>query len=278
MKYVITGNKGLIGKVLHQRLQEDGHEPVLAIDKRAGKDIIYLKNISPERKADMMFHLASHCKIQQGTDNPELPFRNNVMGAHNVLEFCRKNNISKLVAMSSSRVLHNKDNPYTASKRYLEHLTKAYHDCFGLEFVLIRPSTVYGPGKDETGRLLTNWCKLALQYKELPIFGDGEKSLDFTHVKDFIDGTMLLVDNWEKAKNDTYDISGNDVVKLTNVAKMIGKEVGQVKYGFYPPEVAQPQQVVVDTSKIRRFGYEPKIKLEEGIKEIVNWYKANGTK
>ena len=274
MKYIISGSQGLIGKALKKELDKK-HKCVLQIDHRLGGDILHLDSIklTPEtQKTDIFFHLAAHCKINEGTMNPELPFLNNANGAFRALEFCRKNGIKKFVYYSSSRVLSPEVNPYTASKKYGEHLCEAYKQCYGIDYIIIRPSTVYGEGHDLTTRLITKWAIESLMDRPLRIFGDENKTLDFTHVDDFVKGVMLLIKNWDKAKNEAYDISGNDVHKLIDVADMFG----DVTVVFEKPEIAQPQQVKIDISKMKALGFKPKIKLKEGVVRLIEFYKKEG--
>jgi len=281
MNYIISGSAGLIGSKLKERLDKD-HKCVMEIDMRLGSNVLSLNSIrlTPETQhTDVFFHLAAHCKINEGTLNPELPHINNCQGTFQCLEFCRKNNIKKFVYMSSSRVLSPEENPYTASKKYGEALCEAYRQCYGIEYLVIRPSTVYGEHHDLTTRLITKWVINAMKGDPLEIYGDKEKTLDFTHVDDFVDGIECLLDNWDKSKNDSYDICGDDCRKLTDVAMLIADRVeGEFCVLMKEPEIAQPQQVKVDISKIKKFGYEPKIKIEEGLDRLIKFYKNEGQK
>jgi nucleoside-diphosphate-sugar epimerase len=275
MKYIITGDRGLIGGYLKERLDSQKHECLLNLDTRNGKDINTINLMDYDKKGkdtEVMFHFAAQCKINQATVHPILPFKNNVEGTFNIFEFCRRNEIPKIMITSSSRVLSPEKNPYTASKIYGEELAKAYKQCYGIDYIIIRPSTVYGPCYDETGRLLHTFVTNAMKGEELQIYGDMFKTLDFTYVDDFIDGIMLSMNKW----NDEYDISGGDERKVYEVAKMvIQKTNSKSPIKFYKPEIAQPQQVHVDTKKIRDLGFKPKVNLEEGIDKMIAWYKEN---
>jgi nucleoside-diphosphate-sugar epimerase len=272
MKYSITGNKGLIGTFLKKELDKQ-YDCVLNIDKKDGFDVNNLNNARATQYIDIMFHLAAQCKINEAIRNPSLPHYNNADGTFQVLEFCRKHAIPKVVIASSSRVLSPERNPYVASKIYAEELTRAYTECYGLEHLIIRPSTVYGSVLDVTSRLMHDWCQLALRDEELPLYGDKNKTLDFTYVTDFVDGVMLLVDNWNKTKNRSFNISGGQETNLYELAQMIIEEAkgGYVK--LYPQELAQPQQVRVDISDITKLGYKPKIGIEEGVKKMIEFYR-----
>lgn len=277
MKYIITGHRGLIGEFMKKRLEMSGFECVRQIDQREGFNVLDLEKIqlTTEEKPEIFFHLAAHCKINESISIPALSHRNNSDGIFAVLEFCRKNNIRKIVVASTSRVLSKERNPYVASKIYAEELTKSYHDCYDLQYIIIRPSTVYGPTYDETSRLINNFIVAALKGNDLKVYGDENKTLDFTFVDDFVDGVFLLLDKpsfW----NDSYNISGGDEVKIMDLAKEIIRQTGSVsRIIFLPPEKAQPQKVSIDISKMKKAGYSPKIKIKEGINRMLQFYRQN---
>ena len=275
MKYIITGNKGLIGTYLKKRLDKEGHKCVMQIDKREGFDTtdLMFKDYELSDKVDVFFHFAAQCRINEAIANPILPHKNNVDGILSVLEFCRKHEIPKIVAASTSRVLSKERNPYVASKVYVEELVKAYHDCYGLEYIVVRPSTVYGPMFDETSRLINNWLISAFKNEDLRLYGDINKTLDFTYIDDFVDGIMLTTKNrWNK----TYNISGEKEVWLCALARGIIEQT-KSKSGIklFPEEIAQPQNVNVDNSEIKKIGYKPKVSMREGVKRMAEFYKKN---
>lgn len=271
MNFVLTGHKGLIGSFLLKRLIKEGHKAILLIDKREGKNILDLDKIELKDKADVMIHLASFCKINKTVEDPSFAFENNSRGIEKVLEFCRKNKIPKIVFTSSSRILSNEKNPYTATKIYSEELIKGYSQCYGLKYVIVRPSTVYGPFNDETKRLMDIFILNALNGEELKIFGDEHKTLDFTYVEDFVDGFVLAM----KENNKEFDLSAGKGIKVSYVADLIIKLAGKGTKKFYSSEIAQPQEVELDISKIKKIGYSPKVSIEEGVKKTFDWYKKN---
>lgn len=270
MNIIMTGHKGLIGSCLKKRLEEQGHS-ILGVDKVEGKDVSFLKELIPSVKIDILIHCAAICKINKTIEKPGLAFKN-VEDIHIVLEFCRKNNIKKIIYFSSSRVLNKEKNPYTASKIYGEELCKAYKDCYDVDYIIIRPSTVYGPVLDRTKRLMHIFIVNALQNKDLVVFGHPEtKTLDFTYVEDFVDGVMLtLSHNW----NEEYNISGNEEFKVYDLAKFIIEETeSKSKIVVKDAEIAQPQQVKADISKIKKMGYNPKVSLKEGVRMNIEFYR-----
>ena len=272
MKIVMTGHCGLIGEALKKRLELEGHEIVFTIDNREAMPIDALENvIDMVGEIDLFIHMADFCKINRCVKYPALGHINGV-NAYRVMEFCRKNKVPKVIYFSSSRVLSPEKNPYTSGKLYGEELCKAYHDCYGIDYQIIRPSTVYSPFDDQTGRVIDIFIRNALNDRDLVIYGDVEtKTLDFTHITDFIDGVMLAMSHdW----NADYNISGGEEVRVYDLAKMIIEKTGsESKIVVKPAETAQPQKVKLDISKIKGLGYAPKVSLEEGISGCVDFYR-----
>ncbi len=273
MDFAITGHQGLIGSSLKKRLEDEGHKCVFSMDLQSGDDVcIDMKN--QKCSADIMLHLASNCKINKCISDPRWCFEN-VIGVFEVLEFCRKNNIKKIVAFSSSRILDEEKNPYTSSKRYTEELCKAYSACYGIEYIIVRPSTVYGPFDDKTNRLMDIWIRDALNNKNLKIYGDPKtKTLDFTFIDDFVDGIILAIDKdkWNKE----YNISGGEEYNLERLAEFILRKTNSNgKVIIEPEEMQQPQKVRLNISEIKKIGYSPKINLKEGVRRTIKFYKEN---
>ncbi|KKL15555.1 hypothetical protein LCGC14_2504430 [marine sediment metagenome] len=228
-----TGGSGLIGKALCKRLFKEKHIGLYNIDlrnNRAINDINRMDMFPRTEKVDILFHLASPVKINRCIKYPALANQDIANGTFQVLEFCRENKIPKVVYFSSSRVLSKEKNPYVAAKIYSEELVKAYSKCYGLKYLIIRPSTVYGPGKDKSNRLINKWIWNAKEDRDIGIYGDKNKTLSFTYIDDFIDGLMkALKDGWNKE----YNICGKEE-KLSIVAKRIKKLTNSDSEIFYP--------------------------------------------
>jgi nucleoside-diphosphate-sugar epimerase len=271
MNVVLTGHMGLIGHFLKRKIVAEGYDVVTELDRTVGSELSSLSGLIIDKKIDLMIHSAAHCKINESISNPEKTFNDNVLGVFHVLEFCRANKIPKIVFFSSSRILSPEKNPYTASKVYGEELCKSYCRCYGIEYVIIRPSTVYGPFWDKTERLIHKFIVNALGNKSLEIFGNPEtKTLDFTYIDDFIDGVMIAM----KKKNKEFDISGGGEYNVYKLAQFIISETeSSGKIVVYPKEIEQPQQVSLDLGAIRSLGYRPRFSVEEGVRKTIEWYR-----
>ena len=272
MNIALAGHEGLVGHFLKERLEKEGHKFVLLIDKRSGTSLADLTKMTPLGKIDIFIHAAAHCKINQGIANPELDHINNATGIFEVLEFCRKNKIPKILFFSSSRVLSKEKNPYTASKIYGEELCKSYQQCYGIDYIIIRPSTVYGPFWDLTRRLAHIYITNAFEGKDLEVYGNPKtKTLDFTYIDDFVSATLLAINGpW----NTEYDISGEEEYNIYKLAEFIIRNTSsKSKIKVLDAEIAQPQTVRLDNSKIKRLGYKPEYSVEQGMLKTIDWYK-----
>ncbi|MAG50328.1 hypothetical protein CL621_01645 [archaeon] len=274
MSIILTGSKGLIGNFLLNRLKKEKNKIEYELDLRSGFDILNIDSLKLNRDTqpvDKFIHLASFCKINQCIENPLLAFKNNVEGTYKCLEFCRLNDIKKFIFTSSSRIVSQEKNSYTASKIYGEELVKGYQECYGVDYVIIRPSSVYGPFIDLTRRLMTEFCIKAFRGEELPIYGNKAKNLSFTYIDDFIEGFMIAM----KQKNKIFNIYG-DEVKIIDVANKIINLVGKGHIKFYPAEIAQPQKIEGKTSEeLIKLGYKPKTDINKGIRMMVDWHRDN---
>ena len=268
MRILITGHKGLIGTHLFNKLSEE-HE-VMGVDIKEGKNINNLHEIFPTKTSfDMIIHCAAMCRIRETIKNPEKAFNENALGTLNVFEFARKNNIKKVIFFSSSRKLAKERNIYTATKIFGEELAKAYYDSYGIQYKIIRPSTVFGE-YDALDRIVPKFISNALKNEPLHIFGDQSKTLDITYIDDFIRAYDLIMS--KGAWNTSYNVGNGAAVNVNEMAEYIVKKTNsKSNVVFYPPEIAQPQQVCIDNSKIKQLGFTPAENWKHGIDKTINW-------
>jgi UDP-glucose 4-epimerase len=260
MNFVLTGHKGLIGTALLNRLLHAGHNPVSLVDLRSGDDIRMIGSCLVDKPVDIVYHLAAFCKIRDCIDDPHKAFEHNVLGTFQVMEFCALNKIPKIVFTSSTRVLYPEKNPYTASKIYGEELVKSY----GIEYVIVRPSTVYGPFNDLTERLTHKFMTAALEGRDLIIYGDRNKTLDFTYIDDFVSALIMA----SKETNRSFDIGSGHATRICDVAELIIDLVGSKSQIIYAEaERLQPQQVVIETSD-----FVCPTSVEDGMKKTLEFW------
>ncbi|MFC1926554.1 NAD-dependent epimerase/dehydratase family protein [Chloroflexota bacterium] len=297
-RILVTGSSGTIGTRLCQLLLGEGYE-VTGVDRKPNKWSGQVNNLTiigdlTDRKVldnlpgnlDLVIHLAANARVYELVKNPNLA-RDNFETLFNVMEFARRNKI-KRVFFSSSRevygnsdkIIHNEDesyvrnceSPYTATKIGGEALVHAYQMCYGIDFVILRFSNVYGM-YDESDRVVPLFIRLTKENKDLVVYGK-DKLLDFTYIDDAVGGIIRAIKIFEKTKNDTYNLSSGEGTTLIEIAQMIRLMMGgknQIKDS--KSRTGEIIRFVADLTKAKiLLGYEPKIKVQEGIKRSTEWY------
>jgi len=298
MRILVTGSSGTMGTRLCERLI--GKHEFVGIDLGPNKwnepvnkatvigDLRDPKSLDKLGKFDLVIHLAANARVYNLVLNPELAL-DNIKTTFRVLEFCRNNKIPRVMIASSREIYGNSDNhlhpeedvrvemcesPYSASKLSGEALCQAYQRCYGLNFIILRFSNVYGM-YDDSDRVIPLFIRLARQQKDLVVFGE-EKALDFTYIDDTIAGILAAIENFDAAKNNAYNISSGKCIEIAKVAEMILAQLGKgskiVIKGNRPGEVVK---FVADITRAKRIlGFEPQTSIEEGMKKTISWYGA----
>ena len=214
----------------------------------------------------------------------------NINGLMNILEGIRYSDSKKLVFISSSSVYGNnkkvpfseKDivdfpiSPYAATKKSGELLCHTYHALFGIDIHCLRYFTVYGP-KQRPDLAINKFTRLMLEGKEIPMFGDGSTSRDYTYVDDIVHGTLLSMHYLLYHDNvyDVFNLGGSHPISLKGLIDVIAKELDITPNIKQLP--MQPGDVNITYSDYSHakevLNYEPQVRIEEGIHRFATWYK-----
>ena len=316
--YLITGGAGFIGSSLSEKLIKEGSR-VVAIDNFCDfynstikennvKELIKnfnfklyrndirdreaVKKIFEENNIDIVMHLAAMAGVRPSIENPVLYQEVNCMGTQNILEEMKAHNVKNLVMASSSSVYGNckkvpfKENmivdfaisPYAATKKANEVMTHVYHKLFDMNVIMLRFFTVYGP-KQRPDLAINKFTRLMLEDKEIPMFGDGTTSRDYTYIDDIVDGIIRSC-NYVENNNDVYEIlnlGNSSPVSLKEMINTIGQAIGvEPKIKQLPMQPGDVDRTFADISKAKELiGYNPKTSFKEGIENFVEWYKIN---
>jgi UDP-glucose 4-epimerase len=155
-----------------------------------------------------------------------------------------------------------------------EALTHAYGKVYGMEFIIVRFSNVYGM-YDESDRVIPLWIRQTLQGADLVVYGK-DKLLDFTYIDDATDGIIRMIERFDTAKGKTINVAYGEAVSLLSLAGRIRESLGSSNR--VRVEESRPGEVwrfQADISKARELlGYQPKVGIEEGLKRSLEWYRA----
>ena len=316
--YLITGGAGFIGSSLSEELIKQGNK-VIAIDnfcdfynpkikednikkllenenfklyRKDIRDTQAIKEIFNKNNIDIVMHLAAMAGVRPSIENPVLYQEVNCMGTQNILEEMKEHNVKNLVMASSSSVYGNckevpfrEDmvvyfaiSPYAATKKANEVMTHVYHKLFDMNVIMLRFFTVYGP-KQRPDLAINKFTRLMLNNEEIPMFGDGTTSRDYTYIEDIVDGIIKSCNYVLENKNvyEILNLGNSSPTSLKEMINTIAKVLGvEPKIKQLPMQPGDVDRTFADVSKAKKLiGYEPKTSFEEGIENFVKWYLVN---
>ena len=316
MTYLITGGAGFIGSSLADNLLKEGqkivvidnfcdfYDPSIKEDniKDALKNSNYklyrgdirdkeiLDRIFSENKIDVVVHLAAMAGVRPSIENPILYQEVNCMGTQNILEAMKKHHVDKLVMASSSSVYGNTKevpfredmivdfaiSPYAATKKANEVMTHVYHKLQNINVIMLRFFTVFGP-RQRPDLAINKFTRLMLNDEEIPMFGDGGTSRDYTYIDDIVDGIKRSCD-YVMNNKDVYEIinlGNSSPITLKEMISIIGEVIGVTpKINQMPMQPGDVDRTFADVSKAKKLlGYNPKTSFKEGIIKFVEWYR-----
>jgi UDP-glucose 4-epimerase len=318
MKVLITGGAGFIGSHLAEKLLERGAE-VFAIDNLwTGKlanlskvqnnkgfhlvvDTILNESVMNELvfKADHIYHLAAAVGVRTIMDNPVETLDINVKGTEVVLRLANRfkkkvfiTSTSEIYGNHMEHTLSEDDNrlmgsvkkrrwAYACSKTLDEFLALAYFDEKKLPVVIGRLFNTVGPRQTgQYGMVLPSFVQSALLGKPITVYGDGDQTRSFTHVRDVVDAITVLMSE-PAAEGDVFNVGNDKEVTINELAEKVKKmtrsssPIEHVPYEkAYGPGFEDMRRRCPNIEKIRKLiGFEPKHDLEAMIMSVIDYFK-----
>ena len=275
---LVTGSSGFIGSKVIEKLDKSQ----IITDSNNSKRID-LQNVNEVLKidsADIVIHLGG--KIPSKELQWKDYFNNNVSGTFNILEYCIKKKVKKLIYISSYVYGNpeycpidenhpiNPHNAYSASKFYGEQLCKHYCDKSDLSVIILRPFNIFGESMNE-GFLLTNLIN-SLKTGEKNIIINKNSKRDFLHIDDFVD-LILKIKDYD-CKFEIFNAGSEISLSFEDIIKKIEYLTSKkLNLKYLEDEEIFISDIRADISKIKdKLNWEPKIKFEEGLKKMLNIY------
>jgi UDP-glucose 4-epimerase len=297
-RILVTGGAGFIGFHLCKKLSDSTRNLTIYDNLSSGKvenvkhlpnvhfvkgDILDLKKLRSQEKADLIFHLAAQVVVPYSMENPIEDFETNARGTLNVLEKARKDN-ARLVFASSAAVYGNPTklptpedygfNPFSCyglSKVVGEEYCEMYAKQYGLDVTILRLANVYGPRCH--GVISDFLDKISRNPEKLEIIGTGLQSRDFVHVSDVVEALTLSAVS-ENAVGKTFNIGLGKTTKIIDLAKMILKILNlSDKTAITTTNVSWKGDINTiwfDISKAQKeLKWHPRIRLEDNLRELI---------
>lgn len=233
---------------------------------------------------DAVINLAARAGVRKSVTDPWVYIDTNVTGTLNLLELCQKQGIKKFILASTSSVYgadaplptpENADSDfplqaYAASKKGAEALCHAYHFLHNIDVTIFRYFTVYGPaGRPDMS--MFRFIRWITEGVPLLLYGDGDQSRGFTYIDDIARGTIMGL---KPLGFEIINLGGHETISINNLINLLEKIIGrQARIKQLPANLADMRANCANTEKAGSLlGWEPRISLNEGIKNTVEWY------
>jgi len=279
-------------------LRKKGHKVIILDDFSTGrrsnlshhttKNLKIIKiDIAKNNKLDKyfkgvhyVFHLAGLADIVPSIENPQKYFKSNVIGTMNVVQAARNAKIKKFIYAASASCygiptkFPTSENekiktmyPYSFSKWQAEEIVMHWVKIYNFPAISLRFFNAYGPRSRTSGAYGAVFgVFLAQKLANIPltIVGNGKQTRDFVHVYDLTEAIIKAA--LSKKVGKIYNVGGGKEVTVNKIAKLIGGKKIHI-----PKRPGEPDRSLADISKIKRdLNWKPKIKIEEGVKDLVS--------
>jgi len=246
----------------------------------------HLKAVFQKNQIDFVVHLAARAGVRPSIADPLLYQDVNIRGTIVLLEACKAYKIKNFIFASSSSVYGENQrvpfteedlniqpiSPYGATKRAGELLCYSYHHLYGMNVACLRIFTAYGP-RQRPEMAIHQFTRLIDRGEKIQIYGDGSSRRDYTYVDDLIDGIFAVIHHHKGFE--IYNLGESQTTSLNELIRLIeeafGKKANIEMLEFQPGDVSV---TYADVSKAKRMlKYQPRVKMEEGIRRFVEWYQ-----
>jgi UDP-glucose 4-epimerase len=302
VKVLVTGGAGFIGSHIVDELLRHGHQVTVVDNLSTGQRRnvhpqaefvrmdIYKDDLNPvfARGFDAVIHQAAQPNVPRSLKEPVGDAEINILGTIRLLEACRQYGVKKVIYASSAAVYGNPRqlpipeehpvcplSPYGISKLTPESYLRVYQELYGLRYTVLRYANVYGPRQNPKGEagviaiFVDQFCR-----GEAPvIYGDGEATRDYVYVGDVAAANRLALTAGDGEILNVATGKGVSVNELVRILLSITqKDILPVHGPVRPGDILHS---TLANERIRRIlGWEPKVALEEGLRQTVAWALA----
>lgn len=312
--FLVTGGAGFIGSNIVKYLIKYNAGRVIVLDNlvtgfeanilefKNSPNFLFINgsicNINDCAKAchgvDIVFHQAALGSVPRSIDNPIATNDVNVAGFLNVLVAARDAKVKRIVYASSSSVYGDSKSmpkieeligkplsPYAVSKLTNELYAAIFVSTYNMEIVGLRYFNVFGPNQNPKGEYaaaIPLFMEALIKNKAPFINGDGEQTRDFTFVENAVEANIkaAFCDNREAVGN-VFNVAVNERVSINKLVAILKELTESTINSVYREErKGDVRDSLADISKAQKIlGYSPAIKVEEGLKITLDWFKAN---
>jgi UDP-glucose 4-epimerase len=298
MRVLVTGGGGFIGSHVVDRLLERGmtprifdlsaspyHSP-LEVETFTGSITDPANLDLAMRDCDAVIHLAAVADVGHVLADPVLAEEVNTRGTLNVLEAAAGAKVGRVVYGSTTWVYSDcveqdvsEETPipaprhiYTATKLAGETYCAGYSELYDLESTILRFGIPYGPRARAAG-VVAKFTDLSFEGKALTIAGDGSTTRSFIYVEDLADGIVAALK--PEAAGRTYNLSGDEVVTILEIAERVQENVETCEITHTPPRPGDfPGKAISNERALEELGWKAETSFKEGVRKYVEWVRG----
>lgn len=256
-------------------------------------DFDKMKEVFENNAIDGVIHFAAESHVDNSIKAPFVFTQTNVMGTHTLLEVAKQvwgeGSQNRFVHISTDEVYGSlgeegyfteespikPNSPYSASKASSDLLVFAYHETYKMNTVVTNCSNNYGPYQHNE-KLIPHMIKLALEDKQLPVYGQGLNIRDWLYVEDHCEAIDLVFHQGRAGQR--YNIGGHNEKRNVEIVKLILNYLNKPEslISFVADRKGHDYRYAIDPTKIRNeLNWAPKTKFEDGITKTIDWYLAH---
>jgi UDP-glucose 4-epimerase len=309
---LVTGGAGAIGGNLVKALDNYDTKKIIILDNLSSSyewniprspkiqfiqgDILHDENLkwAFKSKPDIVYHLAAHFANQNSVDNPEKDLMVNGIGILKVLQYAQLVNVERFVYSSSGCGVYGLESkmpfeehdvsihlhtPYQVTKLLGELYTNYFHNLYSMPIVNARFFNSFGPGEvpGKYRNVIPNFFYWAMKGMPLSITGDGTETRDWTYVGDIVQG-LLAMGIKEQAIGEAFNLGAGKeqrVIDMANVVNELTNNPSAIRYVSRRDWDVKTRLLSCITKAEKKLGYKPKMKFEDGLKQVHVWFEEN---
>lgn len=238
---------------------------------------------------EAIIHLAAKAGVRPSVEDPSAYLRANVCATHKLLDYARNRSVEQFVFASSSSVygecsyLPWKESctdlepisPYAATKLSCEHLGRVYSRLFGIRFLALRFSTLFGP-RQRPDLAIGKFANRLYCKKPIPMFGDGSSSRDYTYIDDAIGGIMAAL-RYQDSDFEIFNLGNHHPITLRDMIRVLETAFDlEAEIHHHPEQEGDLTHTWACLEKSRRaLGYVPRTSFQDGMKQFAQWFLRN---
>lgn len=300
---LVTGGAGFIASHVVDAYSALGHRVIVVDNLSSGKrenlnpaatfieaditDKTAIQSIIITEKPDVINHHAAHILVGHSVTDPQFDAEANIIGLLNIMEAARQVPVKKIIFAATGGAMYGNtttpfdesmrelpESPYGVSKRAGELYLNYYWKQFGIPYISLRYSNVYGPRQNPHGEsgVIAIFSELLAAGKQPLINGDGTNTRDYVFVSDVAKANVLALSSDFVGE---LNIGTQTEISTNTVYDRVTEALGVVNDKRYaPPRAGDVKASSLNFQKAKQvLGWEPAVSFDEGVEQVATWYK-----